>query len=305
MIFSTDQLSELLGILDRFHISFISTELGTNILSKEDKRILREAGVNLDQLKKEGKMDDAFRFGMLADSLKDKRVKNMSYEQYQKFVKSGKFLPLTENEQAALNAVKTQTYSDIKGLGNRIGKDITTTLVEVDKTKRQKYEKVIAKEGQEAILNKNTLKEFSSALGHKTKDWARDFDRIADYVMHDAFDRGKAYSILKRVGGDAIVYKEVYPGACEHCIDLYLTNGIGSRPILFKLDTILANGTNIGRKVSEWKPVLGPTHPFCRCELMEKPSDHAFNPVTKEFEVKRKTYGVKRKSKVSVIITEE
>ena len=194
-------------------------------------------------------------------------------------------------------------YKDVSHLSNKISRDITQIVENQNKAKKQRYEKIIRKESERAILNRSSATALASEIAHKTKDWARDFDRVADTVLHEAFDRGKAQNILREYGETAYVYKEVYAGACKHCQRLYLTAGIGSKPRIFKLSSITNNGTNMGKKVGNWQPVLGSTHPWCRCELIHIPRGYKWDEETKNFEPVRDTRGVERKSKVKVTIT--
>jgi gas vesicle protein len=239
---------------------------------------------------------------MLTAALRDERVRIMSYKDFKKFLASQNFLPLTKAEQYALRSVKLQVFNDIKGLGNRISKDLTQTLIEVDKRQRSKMEKLIKYEAEQAIVERRSVKELSGRLKEKTQDWARDFDKISDYVMHQAYDEGRAFEIQQNTGNDSLVYKEVFPEACTHCQEAYLTNGVGSKPIVFKVVDLLNNGTNIGRKVKEWRPVIGAMHPFCRCSLMKVPKGMKWNEETKSFDkpiLKRKV-PLKGKIKITV-----
>lgn len=108
-------------------------------------------------------------------------------------------------------------------------------------------------------------------------------------------------AIERSHGTEAKVYKTVYELACRHCIRLYLTNGIGSQPILFTVAELVANGSNIGRKVADWKAVVESTHPFCRCNLSYVMDGYKWNKEKKDFvpssDWKRK---VERKSKVKI-----
>ena len=74
-------------------------------------------------------------------------------------------------------------------------------------------------------------------------------------------------------------------GNCKHCIRLYTTNGIGSKPKIFKLSELQGNGTNIGRKSAEWLAVVGSTHLNCRCTLNEVPQGFEWNEKTKAFDI--------------------
>lgn len=55
---------------------------------------------------------------------------------------------------------------------------------------------------------------------------------------------------------------------CSHCQRLY--NGPNG-PRVFKLSTLEANGTNVGRKANDWLAVIGSTHPNCQCVPIRVP----------------------------------
>jgi len=45
----------------------------------------------------------------------------------------------------------------------------------------------------------------------------------------------------------------------------------------FKLSELQANGTNYGKKASEYLPTITPLHVNCRCALVEIPPGWSFN----------------------------
>ena len=301
---TTDELYELYNIVDQFHCIFIANNLGADLLTKSDRVLLYNIGVDINSFKDdENYLSYAFKFGMLASALKKDKVRSLDFESLKKFVKSGKFVPLSDNEKYSLNYVRQQAYNDIKGLGNRIKQDTGQILIESSRIRRLKVQRIIRKETKAAIRDRKTVSELSSALAHKTGDWARDFDRIADYVLHDAYQQGIASELLSRYGEDVKVFYSVYEGACKHCVEIYLTDGIGSEPRVFKLVDVIANGSNIGRKADDWKATLSPVHPHCKCTLHNVPENGVWDENKKQFKLVRNTYGVERKSKIKVIIT--
>lgn len=307
MLLTPNQISELLRIIDYSTSFFIAENIGTELLTSDDTRLLKKFGVDIKKYKGlDTPMDHAFKFGILSETLGHTEAKKLNYKQIKDYIKSSKFIPLTSYEKEVLKSVKHQSYKDIKGLGNRIGKDLNDILVDVDKVKRAKYEELIRTEAMSAIEQRETTRDLVSRLGHKTGDWNRNFGRISDYIMHTAFDEGRAAMIERESGKDAIVYKQIYPGVCKYCIKLYSTAGIGSRPKEFKLEELIANGNNIGRKANDWLPVIGSTHPFCRCTLNSVPEGYDWDSetggYTKEVEWERK---VKRKSKIKIKVGEK
>lgn len=299
-MFDYQTIQKILKSIEDMHIVFIGREIGVGVLSEQERQILTDFGFT--DLPQEGKLDEMFRFGMLAESLGQENVRNMPLAKLKKYLLSGKILPLNEIEESALNSVKFQAYNDIKGLGNRTSKDFSQVFIEVDRKLRDKCEKVIQKQLEEAVLTRMTSKELASELRRVTGDVARNFERMADFLMHSALDTGIAVQIQKQYGSEAVVYKDVYNGACKQCVKAYLTSGIGSRPKLFKLREIIANGTNIGKPQDKWLPVIGPHHPWCRCTLQYKSTTQEWDDADRRFKLIRDDKGVKRVSQPKIQI---
>jgi hypothetical protein len=290
-------------VIEFYHVLFIGKNVGTSVLSQADINILKKFGINPTSLIGL-KFEQAFRFGVLSSALKNStRLKNLSYDDFKRFLKSGGALPLTAQEKYALQSLKQQAYGDIKGLGNRVQQQFNQMIITVSQKQRGKMQKLIESAAKETLMNRGSVGQLSSLLGHKTKDWARDFDRIADYIMHSAYQHGISTKLLEDYGDDVEVYYDVYEGACEHCIRTYLTNGLGSEPKVFKLKDILRNGNNIGRKAKNYLPSVDPLHPWCRCTINRKPPDSVWDMVKQAFVLVRNTYGVKRKSKIKITIS--
>jgi hypothetical protein len=283
MIFTPDQIDELGQIIERYNLLFVAEHVSPEVLTKRDRATLKSFGIDLDKVGKKRLIEEAYKFGILSNILASDKVKGMDYKEFKKYLTEGRFVPLNEEERNALKALEYYTYSDIKGLGNRWIDRLKTFLIDKDKKQREIYEKIIKDEVAKGIQDRKTIAEIARELGKRTGDWARDFGRIADFVMHTAFDEGRA-AAFARDEQDPLVYKDVYPGACKHCIELYTTGGLGTAPIVFRLSELRANGTNVGKKVDEWLPVIGPVHPWCRCTLNKVPKGMKWNPKTGTFQ---------------------
>ncbi len=297
------QIQSLLDVVKAKHSQFIMVNLGPNFLTSADITLLKAFGITPRIFRGQfSYLDYAFYFGLLSEALGNKKAKNMTFSQLKKFISSNKFVPLTETELATLDFVKTRSYNDISNLSKSVQSKVNNLLT--NRSLRLYWNDLLKEKSSEAIENRETQKWLASQLANITEDWGRDFDRIANYIMHEAFDFGRAQYILNHYGADAEVYKDVYKGACPHCIRLYMTDGYESEPQIFKLSDLYANGNNIGRKAVDYLPVIGSTHPWCRCTLAHKPENTEWNSETRAFDIyTRNTYGVKRKTKIKVTIT--
>lgn len=266
MIFNAQQVTDIVSILQRHQLTFIAKQLGLNYLSLTDRAILTAAGVDLNQFtNSQGIVEQAYLFGLLSEALGDERSKGMDYKQFQKFIKSGQFVPLTEEEKFVLEQVKNQSYNDISGLGSKIIQGTRNIVVRANLRQQNKIRNIIKKKAIDAVQFRQSAAKMASEIGHATGDWERDWLRIAYYVLQNSYNYGRARAIFRDHGDDAEVYFDVLKGACQHCRELYLTDpdDEDSAPKIFKLKDILANGNNIGRKAADWLPTVSPIHPYC------------------------------------------
>lgn len=309
MIFTQSQIQDMLSILKRYELVFIAKQLGLNFLSQADKNILLAAGIDVNKFKnKKGVIEHAFLFGILAEAIGDARAKKMSYLQFQQFLSSGNFIPLTEEEEFALQTVKNRAYTDITNLGARMRTGLSNAVLRNNQQQALIVQKMIKQKTVKAIELRSGARGLAADLAETSKDWEVDWLRIAYYLTHEAYNSGRAQSILKEHGPNAEVYFDVYPGACKRCAELYLTvpSDPESLPIVFTLKEIVANGNNIGRKVADWKPTISPTHPYCRCTINYKNPNfdwdadlRAFVKPKKKISSNPKLQGVKLNIKVS------
>jgi len=199
MLFDTNQIKELLDIIEMHHTLFIANNVGIDILTDEDLSLLKQYGIDAKKLAKENPtVEQAFKFGVLADSLGDKNTKQLNYGDFKKYLKSGDFIPLTDREEEALEAVKHQSYNDIKGLGNRVGTNLNQIHIEVDQDLRRKKEKIIEEVAKEVIEERKSVREMVSRIGYRMGDWNRDLGRISEYIMHSSYEEGRAASLEKK-----------------------------------------------------------------------------------------------------------
>jgi hypothetical protein len=315
MVFTLAQINDIIGIMKKHRLVFIAEQLGLNYLSQADKDILTAAGFDLTKYtNSQGIIDHAYLFGLLSEALGDKRAKGMNYNQFLKFLKSGNFVPLTQDEEFALEQLKNRAYTDLNSLGNRIATGTSNTIIKANQTQQNKLRAIVKDKAIKAVEYRQTAAQLASELGHATDDWERDWLRIAYYLTHEAYNTGRAKSIFKEHGDEAEVWFAVLDGACKHCRELYLTDpdDPDSEPIVFKLKDLIANGSNIGRKAADYKATIAPIHPYCRCLLYKKlpntewdRATRSFSKVKKYVPKNKKLQGVNIRSLIKITKAEE
>lgn len=307
MLFTTQQIQNILQTVDMNTKFMAAKVLGQDILTDQDKKDLKSWGFDLKEIQnKYPSFLQSYHWGMLSQLLGDAHAKKITYNQFQDYLERGQYQPLTDIEKYAYEHAKKRTYGHIRNLGEGMKRDIANSIHKTEQEKRADYEKVIKEELEKGVVDRKSLQEIVSDLGHRTEDWGRNFGRIVDTEMNNIFQEGRAQQIKKQDGNDARVYKDVYPGACRHCISSYTTSGVGSKPRIFKLEELQANGSNVGKKVADWKPVIESHHPHCRCTLHKVIKGQVWNDETQSFEFpeidkeNKKDYNVKSKVRVTI-----
>ena len=304
MLFTLDQIQQITGIID-FHSSYLIFQvLGKESLSPFDKITLEQNGIDIASLvDKFPPYWQSYIFGRLTAQLNNYQAGKIEYNDFLKYIQRGQYIPLSNTEKQSYEIARQKSYGHIKGLGDKIKSQVNDIITEEVYRTREDYEKIIGDEIKRGVADRKSIQSIVSEIGHRTGEWNRDWGRIVETEMQDIFNRGRAEQIKNDKGSDVLVYKEVYPKACRHCIRLYLTNGVGSQPKLFSLQELEANGTNIGLKVNDWKPTISPCHPHCRCDLNYLPKDYVWDEEKKRFDVpKNYTPKVARTSKVKITV---
>lgn len=309
MIYTPEEIQKLYDIVDYRLARIVADVMGNEVLTPEDKEILTKYGYKWKkEVEKLPPYFQSYLFGRLSGQLTPDQLVTLNYEDFRKYINYAQWVALRPIDKEMYFAAATRTYSYIKTMGRR-AKDIISNAVSEEEVKvlmekqRELELKTIKKEIVEGTLKKTSRQRIMSNIGHSLNDWNRDWGRIVETEMQGIFQIGCAQQIMQDHGPETLVYKEVYPGACQHCIKFYTTNGIGSEPRTFKLMDLVMNGDNIGLKVKDWKPTLQGVHPFCRCNLRYVPKGYVWDEETKSYRPP-KDYKpqIKRQSKVIIKI---
>lgn len=189
---------------------------------------------------------NAFLYGKLMALSTDPDTASMSYEEFKDYVKE-QGIPLTEPEKLAQRFAAQSGARFVTSLGDKIQTAVTQEAIRLATASN--------------INKRESLQKLRSDLGWMKQDWERDWDRVAITEKHNAMQSGVANSYKSRFGDDVLVFKRTMPDACQHCKRLH--NDPDGFPRIFRLNELEANGTNVGKKVAEWKPVVGAIHPNC------------------------------------------
>ncbi len=115
-------------------------------------------------------------------------------------------------------------------------------------------------------LQADSIRQLQQQLKDASEGFIRDWKRVAATEVSNAVGLGSVDKIIEHSENpeETYVYR-INPNdarTCRECRKFYIdTDG---SPKLYRLSTIVGNGSNYGKKRQDWKPVTLATHPNCR-----------------------------------------
>jgi hypothetical protein len=300
MNFNIFQIQKMIEIFSKNQAMFIGSTLGIDYLTDYDKFLLKLNGVDIDNLDTISDIQKMFYFGMYSGLIGGNKSFKVKRKDFDKWFTKELTQPLSLQKKVALDFIKNRTFNDITGLGNRVSNKYTNKILTASISQRNLLKNKIKTATISAFKENKNQQQLASILRELTGEWARDFSRIADYVLQEAYAHGRLAQIIDTYGADTLVYKQTFPGVCKHCEKNY--GKPGEHPEVYKIQDLLKNGNNIGR--SEQLPVVGQAHPWARSILHPIPANSVWDNAEKQFILVRNTQGVKRTSKVKITITD-
>jgi hypothetical protein len=259
MKLSKKQVSEITKIIKVHTAALVHIMTGSGLTKKELDKMkaagLIEMGVDTTAV------GDSFMAGYLHTILDEAKLRGLDYEGLKGLAKD---IPLSPVERGMIDHLQSRTAVYAKGLGNKVEAD-TLSIVH-DAAQKASMKKIIEETLVEATMNREMRNRAVSDLRQKTKDWARDWHRIAHTEMWEARCKGATVSLGKRHGGGARVYRRPNPDACDICKAALLEGDLHT-PKVFYLEELVDNGDSAGRDRMSiiHHPPVGTLHPYCQC----------------------------------------
>lgn len=272
MLFNNEQIQEILSLVDFRFADLVWKIFGPSHLTSQDKENLKKHGIDPGSLvKKIPPYWANWMFGLLSGKLSDYQTKQISYKDLLDYLARRQYETPSKREIEEYEMACNRTYGYLKGLGDKMKKDISSYISDSELRMRMEQERTIKEGVKRGIVERDTTKLIAAKISNQLNDWSRDWNRIVETEYQGVFNMGRVQSYMREGdGSNTLIYFDVYPAACRHCIRLYLTAGIGSEPKLFTAEELIGNGTNIGRRVADWKPtIITAVHPFCYDDKVE------------------------------------
>lgn len=157
---------------------------------------------------------------------------------------------------------------------DKMKQDVITRLLSIvnDNNQNHKFD-VLKNPGREENMEKRVKESTVFKLKQKLRDTSgdanRDWLRVAITEISNTIGAGSVDRIVKenpsKAADEIYVYRIVTNDAalCKYCRNFYQDSD--DSPKVYRLSTLLANGSNYGKRAADWLPVTGATHPNERC----------------------------------------
>lgn len=273
MLLTAEQLQEIRQVIEDHHHAFIANAIDPSALAPEVLRRLKAKGMidpSVESIK------DSYLYGQLVAILESAQVAKMGYDEFKRYLAKNP-IPLSAVEHQAIQMATMSAAQYCRGLGNTVNLDTGAVMIEADAQLRATTEAGITDAVAMNIARRQSVKQLKTDLGWMAKDWARDWTRIAVTEKQTAMLHGQGDAYRKEHGKDVLVAKRVTPDACAHCKRVY--RDPNDQPRIFKLSTLEANGTNVGRKGIDFRAVLGTVHPNCFLKGTQVSTSEGMKPI--------------------------
>lgn len=268
MLTRKDIFNRINNIIDLAYLTYAYDLLGDDFMSDEQKRTLESLGYIVGK-----KTLIEVLYALIRNQPKEGYSKKLQ-DLIESWTIGGKMPVFTDTQQATIDNAKAAMNDALENSKSEIKKQVRQKIIDVNKQYKQeqsvkRYVSIPETEHKKKdfttilldnlpaiilLVHSNFLRTFTSSMTDLINDTV--VDRITEETIFTGKDPSKTL-VYKVVSNDGSL--------CEWCSKFY---GIG-KPILYTLQELQENGSNYGKPKSAWKPVIGATHPRCRCELHE------------------------------------
>lgn len=264
MVVKPEVLERIRKIIAKWHKYTLLTMVGQNNVPRELVEELRRDKLNPEHAK--SFLEMAYNHNWINSFDRPENPKNhreMVVQQHPTAVPNG------QQERSSIDYL-TENF---KALIEKQRADVTSRIESMiqDENNQLKFE-TMKQPGKmdvlESLQNESKGK-LKTKLRDLSKDATRNWERVVHTEVSNAISLGSVDRIIEDNKGknpeDVLVYRIVKDDAalCKWCRKFYVDSD--GTPKIYRLSELLANGSNYGKKTSDWKPVALATHPNERC----------------------------------------
>jgi hypothetical protein len=263
MVTSRETLEKIRRIIEKHYSMMTVSVLGSQVFTKDELKRMQDVGI-----------DTSNRESLLSAIYYHNYINNPISKHSPKNLKEMRAQQSTEKPNTAETRYSVQSVNDrTKQFIDKLAVDTTTRIENIVRANNDAYKfDTINNPGRtsiaEELIKESSLGKVKQLLRDTSKDGNRDWQRVALTEMSNAIGIGSVDRIASDNKGMALeevfVYRVIVGDAitCKFCRKFY--GDVGDAPKVYRLSTLLANGSNYSLPQAAWKPVAGATHPNTR-----------------------------------------
>jgi hypothetical protein len=269
MVTSKSTIEIIRKIIQKHYSRLVVSVLGRDALTESELKELEAQGI--DTTNPDSLMSLVYYHNFInhpIDEVTPTSVEDMKAQQSVQGLK-----PVGEAHEYTVDNINDKT----KQLIEKMKLDVMTRVEGIirdnnDSYKMDALQNVDRTDIMDELTKESTLGKLKQKLKDTSGDGNRDWTRIAVTEMSNAIGIASVDRIVSDNLGadldDVYVFRITVKDAktCKWCRRFY--NDSDGSPKLYKLSTLLDNGSNYGKKTDGWLPVIGATHPNERCSQM-------------------------------------
>lgn len=262
-------IEQIREIVQKHYSRLVVSVLGRQALSQRELRELQEQGI--DTSNEDSLMTLVYNHNFInhpIDAISPTSVEDMKRQQSVRGL-----TPTGEAHDYTVENLNDKT----KQLIDKLKVDVMTRVEGIirennDSYKMDALQNLDRTDLMDDLMKESTLGKLKQRLRDTSGDGTRDWTRIAVTEMSNAIGIASVDRIVSDNVGtdleDVYVFRITVKDAktCKWCRRFY--DDKDGSPKLYKLSTLLDNGSNYGKKTDSWMPVVGATHPNERCSQM-------------------------------------
>lgn len=265
MVVSKNTLEKIRVIIEKHYKNLTLSVLGKSVFSQKELNEFKAMG--LDTSKNDSLLAMIYYHNFInnpRDSNAPTSVEDMKIQQSQPDIK-----PSGEANDYTIENINDKT----KQLIGKLKSDIVARIEGFIRDNNDAYkfnalQNLERPDAMDELVKESSLGKVKQKLRDSAKDGNRDWQRVALTEMSNAIGIGSVDRIVTDNRdtdlNEVYVYRVIVGDAltCKYCRKFY--GDIGNPPKVYRLSSLLSNGSNYGIKQENWKPVVGATHPNTR-----------------------------------------
>lgn len=279
MVTSQETIEKIRKIIDKHYNRLIISVLGSKVFSEEEKRLLEAQGVDITN--KDSLMELVYNHNFINPALEPGGPTSVEDMKQQQRVPGT--VPMGDAHDYSIESINNATKQYIEKLKLEVNARIEGFIRKNnDEYKMNALQNLNRPDIADELVKESSLGKVKQKLRDSSKEANRDWQRVAITEMGNAIGVGSVDRIVSENKDKALNEVYVYripvndDKTCKYCRRFY--NSDKSFYKIYRLSTLLANGTNYGKKTDQWQPVIGSTHPNSRTsQIIEIPPGWAID----------------------------